>query len=264
MPANLVQPQFVEWLSNDSGFNLHLTVLSLLLLGGFGFPIPEDIPLILAGVAAQKGLVLMKAVLVTCYVGVLSADIIVYGIGYCFGQKLLKAGTRSSLFPSITEQRVMRIREGLRKKRLTYIFIGRHLFPVRTATFISAGALHIPFFEFLAADAFAALVSVTLVVSIGHLLGGQLTPEIIRDLLHRSHYYIVILTILVVGFLGGRYYFRRKRRIREHGHSGAYHAVSVVSGSDAGASAGESSVPSESAPSEDAAAAESKSGRGRP
>src|SRR5262249_32016422 len=88
----------------------------------------------------------------------------------------------------------------------------RHLFPVRTATFITAGALHIPFLEFLAADAIAALVSVSLVVFIGHFLGGQLTPELIKDLIHRSHWYIMILTILVALVIGVKLLMKRRRR----------------------------------------------------
>ncbi len=204
----------VDWLSVDNGFNVHVTVLSLLLLGGFGFPIPEDIPLILAGVATQKHLVSPQAIMITCYIGVLAADQIVFAFGYFFGQRVLKAGTSSPLLPTITEERVEIIREGLRKKRLTYIFIGRHLFPVRTATFLIAGALRIPFLEFLAADAIAALVSVSIVVAIGHVLGGQLTPEVISHLIHRSHYYIAIFTGIFLLCFGIRFYVKRQKRKR--------------------------------------------------
>ncbi len=209
MPA---PSQYVEWLTIDNGFNVHVTVFSLLVLGGFGFPIPEDIPLILGGVAWQQGLVAPQAILLTCYVGVLLADQMVYAFGYFFGQRILKAGTDSPLFPSITEERVLLIREGLRKKRLTYIFIGRHLFPVRTATFLTAGALHIPFLEFLIADAIAAVVSVSVVVAIGHVLGGQLTPEIISHLVHQSHYYIALVTLLLAVLVGAKFYIRHRRK----------------------------------------------------
>jgi membrane protein DedA with SNARE-associated domain len=212
--AHFVQSQLLQWLAVDNGFNVHVTVLSLLLLGGFGFPIPEDIPLILAGVATQKGLVSPQAIMITCYVGVLLADQMVYAFGYFFGQRLLQAGTKSPLLPSVTEARVQQIREGLRKKRLTYIFIGRHLFPVRTATFVTAGALRIPFWEFLVADAIAALVSVSIVVAIGHALGGQLTPEVISHLVHRSHYYIAVFTGILVLLICGRHLYKRRKRKR--------------------------------------------------
>lgn len=186
--------QLLHWLSSDNGLGAHISIFLMLLLGGFGFPIPEDVPLILAGVAASKKIVSLQGIFLTAYVGVIVADQIIYLFGYAFGQKLLARGTKSRFFPSITEDRVELIREGLRKKRLLYILLGRHFFPLRTATFLIAGALAIPYWEFLAADAFAALLSVGIVVWLGYFLGEKLTPEVIRHLIHQAHYYILIIT----------------------------------------------------------------------
>ena len=206
---------FVKWLSHDNGFNVHVTVFTMLLLGGFGFPMPEDVPLILGGVASAKGLVSLEAIFITCYVGVIAADQIIYLFGYLFGQKLLNAGTRSPFFPSITEEKVVKIREGLRKKRLMYILLGRHFFPLRTATFLIAGTLAIPYLEFLAADAFAALVSVAIVVGLGRYLGEQLTPEVITHIVHESHYYILIIGLVALVIFMINRVFSKRRRVKE-------------------------------------------------
>jgi membrane protein DedA with SNARE-associated domain len=168
-----------------------VAVFTLLLLGGIGAPIPEDIPLLLAGVAGRKEIVELHSIFLTSYLGVIVADQFVYFIGYFFGQRILSAGTRSTFFPAITEERICEIREGLRKRRLFYIFLGRHLFPVRTVTFLTAGALRIPYFEFLLSDAFAALVSVTLVLGVGYYLGGSLTPEVIHSIAEEMHIVII-------------------------------------------------------------------------
>ena len=105
--------EILSWLASDSGLRVHLAVFILLLLGGIGAPIPEDIPLLLAGVAGQKEIVKPFSIFLTSYFGVLLADQLVYFIGYFFGQKLLNAGTRSTFFPAITEDKVNKIREGL-------------------------------------------------------------------------------------------------------------------------------------------------------
>lgn len=191
--------EILSWLASDSGVRVHVAVFTLLLLGGVGAPIPEDIPLLLAGVAGQKEIVKIHSIFLTSYFGVIVADQLVYFIGYFFGQRLLSAGTKSSFFPSITEERVCEIREGLRKRRLFYIFLGRHLFPVRTVTFLTAGALRIPYFEFLLSDAFAALVSVTIVLGLGYYLGGSITPEVLHSIVKEIHY--VILGTVIFGFL---------------------------------------------------------------
>lgn len=188
-----------DWLESDSGEAVHLAVFIALILGGFGFPIPEDIPLLLAGVAAGKDIVHLQRIWLTAYVGVICADLILYWAGYFFGTRLLDAGKKTRWFPSVTEERLSEIREGLRRRRLAIIFIGRHLFPVRSVTFLSAGALRVPFLEFLIADGFAALVSVTLVLGIGYFLGESLDTEFARHILHDAHIYLTI--ILVAGLL---------------------------------------------------------------
>ncbi|MFN8391521.1 MAG: VTT domain-containing protein [Bdellovibrionota bacterium] len=202
---------FAHWLTSDNGFGVHITVLSMLLLGGLGFPMPEDIPLVLGGVAASQGIVSIKGMFLTCYVGVLLADQIIFLFGFFFGQRLLNAGTRSTFFPSITESRVQRVRDGLRRRRLVYILLGRHFFPLRTATFLIAGTLRIPFIEFLIADAFAALLSVGLVLWVGYFLGGKLTPEMISHIVHQAHYYLAgFVALLALMYLINRTLRKRK------------------------------------------------------
>ncbi len=194
--------ELLYWLASDNGLRVHIAIISLLLLGGFGFPMPEDIPLLLAGVAASQGIVRLDAAFLSCYVGVVVADQLVYFIGYFFGQKLVTAGVKSPLLPLVTPQKIEEVREGLRKRRLFYIFLGRHLFPLRTVTFMTAGALRIPYLEFLLTDAAAALISVSVVLLIGYALGGHLTPEITADLVKRSHIYIgVFVAVCCIGYL---------------------------------------------------------------
>ena len=191
-----MKSEIIWWLASESGYRVHVAVFVLLILGGFGFPIPEDIPLLLSGVAGQRGLVKIQSIFVTSYIGVLIADQVVFFIGYFFGQRLLDAGTRSPFFPAINEKKINEIREGLRKKRLFYIFLGRHLFPVRTVTFLIAGTLRIPYLEFLISDAMAALLSVGIVVGIGYLLGEKLTPDVIETIVRDFHYFLAIVFAL--------------------------------------------------------------------
>lgn len=207
--------EFLNWLAHDDGFYVHVAVFALLILGGLGFPIPEDIPLALGGVAAAKGIVSLPRVFVTCYVGVLVADQILFLVGYYFGKPILNASTRSRFLPSVTEEKVEELREGLRKRRLLYIFVGRHLFPVRSATFLTAGALRIPYLEFLISDAIAAVLSVSIVVGIGYFLGERLTQQVLDSVLPNAGYYIT--AILLIGGLiyWARRLARNKRRQRK-------------------------------------------------
>lgn len=198
------------WLQAD-GFNFAITLFGLLLLGGFGFPVPEDIPLILAGVGILRNMITPYGAFISCYAGVIVSDLILYGFGFIFGNPILNAGTKSHLIPAMTEDRVNKIREGLRKRRLLYIFIGRHLFPVRTVTFVSAGALRIPILEFIITDSVAALVSVTIMISLGYFLGEQVSPSVMDEVLKRLHYVIIVLVALgLICWIGPKLYKKWK------------------------------------------------------
>ncbi len=201
-----MENEFFSWLGSENSAVVHAGILILLVLGGLGFPIPEDIPLILAGVLGNKGIVALQAVFVTCYLGVLIGDQTMYFFGHYFGHKLLNAGTRSRFFPAITEEKVNEIRDGLRRRRLLYIFVGRHLFPIRSMTFITAGALRVPFWEFLLADGAAALISVTVMIGIGYLLGSTLPPEAVTHFAESVHWYVagIVLVMCLACFVGSR------------------------------------------------------------
>lgn len=190
--------EILNWLASDSGWRVLIGLVVLLLLGGIGFPIPEDIPVILGGVAIEKGVVSWQAMFLTCYVSIIAADLLVFSIGYFFGKKLIAAGTRSRIFSALTEDRVQQTREALHRHRLWVIFAARHLFPIRSATFLAAGSLHVPILQFLIADALAALVSVSLVLWLGYFLGGTLTPEVISHLFRQWQYYALGLIAFIL------------------------------------------------------------------
>lgn len=202
-----MEESLINLISNSDGLYVYLGTAFLLFLGAIGFPIPEDIPIILAGVLSAKKMAHVQSMFIVCYISVVCADLLIFTFGYFFGQKLLTAGAKSPFLPAITEERIEDIREGLRKRRLMYIFIARHLFAVRTLTFLTAGALRIPATEFLIADALAALVSVSLMLCLGYFLGETLSLEVLNQMIGE-----VSLCLLAFVLLCGLIYYRRKKK----------------------------------------------------
>ena len=189
------------------------TIFVLLVLGGLGFPIPEEIPLFLGGVAAAEHVAPLLDIFAVCYAGVLIGDQTMYLFGYLFGQKILDFGAKSPFFPSVTEDKINEVREGLRKRRLVYLFIGRHLFLLRSVTFVAAGSLRVPFLEFLAADALAALASVSIFMGIGYVFGQSVDTDVVSHMTRQAHFYITIL--LVIGVACFFFMKRRKKLIAQ-------------------------------------------------
>ncbi len=207
-------PDFASLIGSEDGIFLHWCIFISLILGGFGLPIPEDLPVLLAGIVIAKGAVPLSSMALVCYAGVIIADLMIYGIGYKLGPRLVSYGTHSPFLPSVTKERVEKIREGLRKRRFLCIFIGRHLFPIRSVTFLTAGALRIPFLEFLISDLLAGFISIGLMLSLGMYLGEQITPEMFNYVGDELHFLAIVVSLIVL-LLALYFYYRRIRKIRK-------------------------------------------------
>lgn len=190
---------------------MYWTVFISLILGGMGFPIPEEVPLIIGGIAVASEALSAQLMFFICLSGVLIGDQFMYMLGALFGKRLLEAGKRSPLLPSITEERVNEVREGLRKKKLLYLFIGRHLFFLRSVTFLVAGSLHIPYREFFFTDAFAALFSVSLFFGLGYFLGNRIHPDLVPVVVHYARVGLLVIVVLA-GIIGALFVSQKYRR----------------------------------------------------
>src|ERR1700722_7554400 len=67
----------------------YLGIALILILGGLGLPIPEEAPIILAAVLTRNGKMYGPLALASCLIGVLLGDLIVYFLGFFYGEKVL-------------------------------------------------------------------------------------------------------------------------------------------------------------------------------
>jgi len=63
-------------------------IIAFLVLTGCGLPIPEEVPIIAAGVLSKQTLNPWLA-LASCFIGAVLGDMVMYGIGRKFGRRLL-------------------------------------------------------------------------------------------------------------------------------------------------------------------------------
>lgn len=143
----------------------YLTLFLLLLGGAIGFPIPEDLPLIAAGVLSQSDHLDPLAAFIVCYSGILVGDLIIFTIGRSLGPSIFE---RSWFQRRVSPARIRLLRNKLSKRSVLTIFVARHLFYLRSITFLTCGAVKMSYAKFIAADSIAALVSAPLMMSIGY------------------------------------------------------------------------------------------------
>jgi membrane protein DedA with SNARE-associated domain len=164
-----------DWLLAQQGWPIYGAFVLLLLGGSVGLPIPEDMPLLFMGAAIHHDAASWQVTIVVGYFTILLSDGIIFWVGKRFGPRLFRSRLLGSRFPP---ERMEAIHLRIDRHAFLMIFLARHLFYLRTATFLSCGAFGMRFGRFIVADACAALISVPLLLGLGF-LGAEHLPSII-------------------------------------------------------------------------------------
>jgi membrane protein DedA with SNARE-associated domain len=204
---------FIAHLTAMSAPGAYLWLFTILLLCGFGLPIPEDISLIAAGYLSWRGgqglspeLNVHKAFAV-CLIAVLAGDTIAFFFGRRYGRRVLASNLARRYF---TPKRQLRTRAYFRKFGSKVVLVGRFTPGLRFTIFFTAGTLHVRPSVFFIYDFVAAAFSVPVLVYIAYGFGEQIDNVIkyARRTEHGILVAIVIVAIVVVIKL-----MRRRKRL---------------------------------------------------
>jgi membrane protein DedA with SNARE-associated domain len=152
-------------------------VAVLLFLAGCGFPLPEDIPLTFSGILLSLAPVrehlggrpqALLLVSLTCYVSIITGDLVAYWLGRTFGRGLARYRPFRWLLP---EHRVERLEAYFHRFGSWTVFFGRMVAGIRFVTFAMAGMAAMPRWRFVLFDSLAALVTVPAWLVLGYMLG---------------------------------------------------------------------------------------------
>jgi len=195
----------VDLILAANGLFAYLLVFAALMAGSVGIPAPEDLTLIAAGVLCSLDQVNTLIMGITCYVGLVLGDLIIYRIGWMTGPTLFR---KKWFRRHISTKRLEVMRTNLHKRTMLTILVARHLFYIRTATFLMCGAVRISFVRFLVMDAIAALITAPLMMGIGFIFAHNYDAIVrwVRDLK---------FVLLGLGVLTALYLYRRYKRSKD-------------------------------------------------
>ena len=163
----------------------------MLFAAGLGVPLPEELPIITAGVLSHQLVFRWWLALPVCLVGVLSADIVLYWVGHHWGERVLGwRPVRWVLSPAREEQ----LKAAYRNHGVKIVFTARHVMGLRAAAFLTAGIARVPFWKFLAVDAGAALVGVPFGFFLAFLFADQV-ERVFADV-HRVERWIALVVLV--------------------------------------------------------------------
>jgi membrane protein DedA with SNARE-associated domain len=196
------------WLTQIAGNAPYIVIVGIILISGFGAPIPEDIPLILAGYLCGKGHANPYIMFPATLMAIIGADAILFCIGRRYGHHVPKLPL---LRRYLTEARLGRTERLLHEHGGKFIFAARFLPGLRAPAMFTAGVFKLPFWKFLLYDGSAALISAPLFLFLSYHFADHL--DMVRRWLAEGQMAAVAAVVVsIVGFIALKWLARNRRR----------------------------------------------------
>lgn len=155
-------------LLRESGY---LAPFAVLVLCGFGLPVPEEITFLGAGFLLYQGEVELAPMIAVCVAGTLIGDSVPFWVGRRFGRRALRVrAVRRAVHP----ERLRAIQRLFRRQGARAVLACRFIPGLRIPAWFTAGTLGMPYHRFLAIDAIGALVMVPIFVLLGRASGEKI------------------------------------------------------------------------------------------
>jgi len=182
----------------------YLAIVVVLVLTGAGLPIPEEVPVVAAGILSSHGSLDPWLALGACLFGALAGDCVMYWIGFHFGRSVVREHPWWAHFAK--PQREAQIEKMIERHGLKVFFLARFLVGLRSPVYLSAGILRVPFRRFLLIDLFCATTVIGVFFTLSYRYGKTITDWLVNA--EKWATVIVVPVLLCVGI----YYWRRHRR----------------------------------------------------
>ena len=197
----------MEFLINFFSNYGYFAVLFVLIICGFGVPIPEDITLVSGGVISGLGYANVHIMLVVSLLGVLLGDSTMYWLGRIYGTKILRF---RPIRRFLTLDRLRMVRSKFDQYGNRVLFVARFLPGLRAPIYMVAGITRrVSFTRFVLLDFCAAIISVPSWVYLGDF--GASNLDWLHAQIKKGQSVIYILIALLVVYLVWKWYKNRKK-----------------------------------------------------
>ncbi len=187
--------------------NGYVAVFIVLMVCGFGLPIPEDITLVAGGVIAGLGYANVHLMAAIGIVGILAGDVLMFVLGRHYGERALRLRWVAYL---LTPRRYAMVQAKFSRFGNRLMFVARFLPGLRSPIYLTAGMTRrVSFMQFFLLDAFAALISAPIWVYLGYY--GAQNHEWLLKWLDRGKVIVLVVAAIILAVVV-RYFWRRSAR----------------------------------------------------
>ena len=129
----------------DIGWGGYVVLFGLLFSCGLGMPLPEDIPLLVAGMLYGAGKMHLLPLAICAWCGIIGGDCILYYLGHRFGLNITKVPVVGK---HVTKERILRAEKLFEKYGVWVVAVGRLFAGIRGAMVVAAGTIRFNFIKF--------------------------------------------------------------------------------------------------------------------
>jgi len=176
----------------------YLGIFLAIVTTGVGFPMPEELPVVVGGLLAGGGTVNIWLMLLACICGVIVGDSFLYFIGRWAGPWLLQFHwVKTKLLPP---ERLQKIEDNFQKYGVRILLFARLTPGIRAPIFFTAGLTRLSVARFLLADGIYAIPGVTLLYFLGYWFGESVIG-LVGNVEHFKNIAIIVLISAVVLYI---------------------------------------------------------------
>lgn len=176
----------------------YAAVFGILVLCGFGLPVPEDISLVAGGIISGLGFTNHHVMVVVGMIGVLIGDSSMFLLGRVFGYRIQKIKFFRKI---LSPRRFSHIQKQFKQYGLGLLFVARFLPGLRSPIFLVAGmSRRVSYITFIAMDGLAALISVPVWVYLGYFFADNidLLMEYVGDVQKLIYLSLAVVMLICV------------------------------------------------------------------
>ncbi|MBM4441249.1 MAG: DedA family protein [Candidatus Rokubacteria bacterium] len=184
----------------------YVGIFLVLFVAGLGVPIPEEVPILAAGILASQEVIRWWVALLVCFVGVMAGDSTLYWVGRHWGERILDWRITRFVLTAEREKYVIAL---FHRHGVKLLFSARFVAGFRGAVFLTAGIVRIPFWKFFLVDGIAAAIGVPLGFGVAYLFTDQL-PAIMGGV-HRAERLLILAGMVLLAAVIGYAAYRKSR-----------------------------------------------------
>jgi membrane protein DedA with SNARE-associated domain len=192
-----------HWITPQGWWGGAFLSFALLFACGLGFPMPEDIPLIITGAFLCQGeyLPMWQEWLIVGslnWAGIIGGDVCLYWLARRYGRNITRVPI---IGKHVTLERMDKVRGWFDRYGMGVVAVGRLFAGIRGIMVVTAGTIRFNFAKFLIADGAAAIVSGGLFMLLGHYVGKTLDDHVLERFKHWFIAGAIVLAVLLIAYI---------------------------------------------------------------